>query len=218
MRILRDKYARERWAFWHKMNSTLLLFSSTSAWHDQNSETTNPKAARNHRKASSQKKFFLTTLSSSSFLPLSEGAWTVTLPKKSRGNRKISSCPFRVFWQLPGKQPRWLNLWMSFLKSGIARRQQTESEMPPYHPHPWRSGPLLNPQKWELCRAAGAPKFFLDFDRPPAGIIWLPMRNLRRDSHHQATTKPPSYFLENSAVFFTGPPPQARFGSQPGSI
>ena len=56
MRILRDKYARERCAFWHKMNSTLLLFSSTSAWHDQNSETTNPKAARNHRKASSQKK------------------------------------------------------------------------------------------------------------------------------------------------------------------
>ena len=56
IRILRDKYARERWAFWHKMNSTLLLFSSTSAWHDQNSETTNPKAARNHRKASSQKK------------------------------------------------------------------------------------------------------------------------------------------------------------------
>ena len=56
MRILRDKYARERWAFWHKMNSTLLLFSSTSAWHDQNSETSNPKAARNHRKASSQKK------------------------------------------------------------------------------------------------------------------------------------------------------------------
>ena len=65
MRILRDKYARERWAFWHKMNSTLLLFSSTSAWHDQNSETTNPKAARNHRKASSQKKFFLILLSPS---------------------------------------------------------------------------------------------------------------------------------------------------------
>ena len=131
MRILRDKYARERCAFWHKMNSTLLLFSSTSAWHDQNSETSNPKAARNHRKASSQKKIlpphtFLIPFSLSLI-----GAWIVTLPKKSRGNRKISSCPFRVFWQLPGKQPRWLNLWMSFLKSGIARRQQTESEMPP---------------------------------------------------------------------------------------
>ena len=130
MRILRDKYARERWAFWHKMNSTLLLFSSTSAWHDQNSETSNPKAARNHRKASSQKKI----LPPHTFLipfSLSDRRLDRDSTKKISGEPKNIFMSFRVFWQLPDKQPRWLNLWMSFLKSGIARRQQTESEMPP---------------------------------------------------------------------------------------
>ena len=34
-----------------------------------------------------------------------------------------------------------------FLKWGIARRQQTESEMPPQHPNLWQSEPLLSPRK-----------------------------------------------------------------------
>jgi hypothetical protein len=89
MRILRDKYARERCAFWHKMNSTLLLFSSTSAWHDQNSETTNPKAARNHRKASSQKKI----LPPHTFLILSP-----SLRRLDRDStKKISGEPKNIF-------------------------------------------------------------------------------------------------------------------------